>query len=450
MTSALVQSFHDDLAGHFAALQATLVAKHESALQSLQEENRRLRAEVAATAAAALASSTLQAAAAAPQGGPGAAKAAAPPSKAWEPRWPQHAAVAVAGAGGASVVDEDTALGRLTAQKLQRLQRLAGEVEDVEADGVGPSRYRVRVQEPLEEPLRAPSAAAAAAGGGPEARNASAPDVRGRGEAALQSRASPENVKAMVSTPSTSASSGGQPSPSPGAQPVDPYVPQGPLAFIGGPGKAHYFVPDHIRGGIAEPGGLSKDTDFEDGLERCIGHGRRHVPTVDHITEGLVVEGDDWLEKLRRRKRYIGALDHLHGYAAVDDPPGAHGHAKDAALQGGMPRAIGHGKHHIPMQDHIVAGSAVVEQPGLHGHNRDDDFEEGLQRGIGHGRRHLESGLEAYLRANGPQKAAPRSASAPRLTLPSRTGVAAGMPSRPGAWGGPSAGIPAGVGRYVS
>merc|ERR1719436_1926110 len=98
----------------------------------------------------------------------------------------------------------------------------------------------------------------------------------------------------------------------------------------------------------------------------------------------------------RSGRRYISVTDHVYGGTATNDPPGSHGHIRDAALQGGMPRAIGHGKHHINVRDHIEGGSALDERPGSHGHSKDDDFEGGLQRAIGHGRRHLAGGLEAF------------------------------------------------------
>lgn len=42
-----------------------------------------------------------------------------------------------------------------------------------------------------------------------------------------------------------------------------------------------------------------KDACFQDGLERCIGHGRQQFPRADHIFNTASVEDDSWHEKLR-------------------------------------------------------------------------------------------------------------------------------------------------------
>lgn len=393
--------------------------------------------------------------------------------KAWEakPGWPSAAAAPAAAPPGAAPAApprgpgaegrqglaggpqpegaEGERPGALTAQQLDRLHRLAVERDAAEAEaqeGCGPPRYRVRIQEPLSEA----SSSGQAASNGREDRPGSRPRHEGGGRTE------------QAAASGGSAGSGGSEGPS-GGSPQAPqilreaeYTP-GPLPFVGGPGKMHFWVPDHIRGGVGEsdpPGshGHAKDLDYQDGLERGIGQGRRHLDAPGHLWGGVCVEAEDEQEKSRSRRRYIAAADHIYGGTAADDPPGSHGHVKDAALHEHIPRHIGHGKHHIPVQDHIVAGSAVVEKPGLHGHNRDDDFEEGIQRGIGHGRRHLESGLEAYLRcvrgrgrleaagglATPPKTSAPpRSASAPGAKVPGTFAAPpAGLPSRFGAWGG--------------
>lgn len=236
------------------------------------------------------------------------------------------------------------------------------------------------------------------------------------------------------------------------------------------------YAKDHLQGGVAEgdaPGahGNAKDTYFEGGLERGIGHGRRHnigmrdhiqggtavgdgigahghykahdfqigfgkqrcasktssvvdssVPCLpghgrddvedmdsrpirarhfiaakDHIRGGTTAEHAESDESLGRRK-YIGPVDHIYAGAASDCVPGAHGHLKDSALQGGMSRCIGHGKHHINVRDHIRGGTAIQDQPGSHGHNKDDDFEGSLARGMGRGKHHMSS-IEDQIRA---------------------------------------------------
>lgn len=236
------------------------------------------------------------------------------------------------------------------------------------------------------------------------------------------------------------------------------------------------FARDHIFGGFAEgdkPGmhGHTRDTDFEEGLERGIGHGRRHnIGMKDHIQGGTAVgdglgahghyknqdyqighgkqrfafkassvvdssvpclpgHGKDDTDMDSRpvrgrhfigakdhikggttsvdhaepqdalgRRRHIAPADHIYAGAASDSVPGAHGHLKDAALQGGMSRCIGHGKHHIDVRDHIRGGTAVQDEPGSHGHNKDDDFEGGLARGMGRGKHHMSS-IEDQIRA---------------------------------------------------
>lgn len=151
---------------------------------------------------------------------------------------------------------------------------------------------------------------------------------------------------------------------------------QGGLARYVGHGKQHFNIKDHIYNGIAveeDPGlhGHAKDSDVERGLLRGIGHGRHHIETVDHIYGGTPLDlrtgresgqenilGGNWKQNTGDNRRYIGGIDHIKGGAAADNIPGAHGHLKDDALQGGLSRGIGHGKKHIEVQDHLRGCSA--------------------------------------------------------------------------------------------
>jgi len=206
-----------------------------------------------------------------------------------------------------------------------------------------------------------------------------------------------------------------------------------------GHGK-HHMSPaaDHIRHGVGfneAPGlhGHFRADDFEDGLERGIGHGRHYIGTPDHIQEGMcVADGGFGLTGFDRGKRHFGPpKDHVYGGVAEDTPPGTHGHPRDAALQGGMARGIGHGKHHIQVPEHIEAGAAINDRPGAHGHSKDDDFEDGIERAIGHGKRHISSALDALIRTM-PDLGRPTKdgASPTSKDVASVLGVPAGLPSR--------------------
>jgi hypothetical protein len=140
-----------------------------------------------------------------------------------------------------------------------------------------------------------------------------------------------------------------------------------------GYGRRYIGAKDHMWGGATRndaPGSHGhnhfKDIDFEDGLARGIGHGKRHLGAV-------------------------GGKDHID--------------------LGGL---------------HLTPG----DKPGDHGHSKDDDWEDGLQRGMGHGRRRLSNGMDAMgaLLTSPSERRVEivRSPSAPALL---RTGCADGVPS---------------------
>lgn len=205
--------------------------------------------------------------------------------------------------------------------------------------------------------------------------------------------------------------------------------------------------------------GHAREEGFEGGLERFIGHGKRHRPEwqqIEHQTFGADLGSDDgehgraWQpvggedhimpgcgqttcwenDQVEQGKRHFGVKDHICAGASADDPAGSHGQSKDDMFQGGLPRGIGHGKQHILVKDHFRGGMAPVgDVPGSHGHQRSDFFQDGLERGIGHGKRHITSGLAQY-QSEAEMTPAVTYSSAPR-SLPQREeGPAAGMASR--------------------
>eukprot|EP00927_Polykrikos_kofoidii_P080215 TRINITY_DN77093_c0_g1_i1.p1 TRINITY_DN77093_c0_g1~~TRINITY_DN77093_c0_g1_i1.p1 ORF type:complete len:548 (-),score=96.84 TRINITY_DN77093_c0_g1_i1:161-1804(-) len=210
-------------------------------------------------------------------------------------------------------------------------------------------------------------------------------------------------------------------------------------------------IRDHLQGGIphSDDNPNAKDDDFEDGIERGIGHGRRHFQPYDHIVAAggsctairdsptvggreqvvgapedhlhgagaLPLDEDDCYEGGLLRgighgrqqvPAAVGRLDHLRGGgAAVEASPGAGRICDEPFLggAGGLKRGalgghfvpLGRGKRYLGATDHLWGGggeAAVVaceDPPGSHGHafHKDVDFQDGMVRGIGHGRRHF-------------------------------------------------------------
>lgn len=126
---------------------------------------------------------------------------------------------------------------------------------------------------------------------------------------------------------------------------------------------ASHFDGGHVVNAGDLPGshGRASQGDFQDGIERGIGHGKRNIQVQDHI----------W-----------GGTGH-------HTPPGKHGQQRAQGMDEGMPRAIGHGRSYIGGITHMEdVGFAREGPPGLHGHSRADDYQDGIHRDIGQGRRH--------------------------------------------------------------
>jgi len=201
--------------------------------------------------------------------------------------------------------------------------------------------------------------------------------------------------------------------------------------------------------------GHARETSFENGLERYIGHGKRHRPDwipLDRVFAGPYEEaapsherpstgGPDhirpgsgsmtcWEEDVSEPgKRHFGVIDHIQGGTSGDDPAGSHGQSKDDMFQDGLPRGIGHGKHRIAMKDHLRGPLASAkETPGAHGHCRDNDFQDGIERFVGHGKRHISSGMDVLLAEA--EQLPQRPKSSPAWTAEKSDMPTAGMPSR--------------------
>lgn len=223
-------------------------------------------------------------------------------------------------------------------------------------------------------------------------------------------------------------------------------IPFGEMGWLGA-GRRHYAVKENIVGGVSEDqvtrtrriprqqrdhvhGGSGTDTPpesevrygrpreaaFQEGLERYIGHGRRHCP--EWRQQDQIFRPEPEAVESPAHVRPIGGADHIvrtHGQATcAEDTPSEQGKrhfgARDRIGFGcsvlpsdgkedyvqGLPRGIGQGKQRIFEKDHLMGVLRRTEDnPGSHGHSRDDDFQDGLERGIGHGKRHLASGFEA-------------------------------------------------------
>lgn len=159
--------------------------------------------------------------------------------------------------------------------------------------------------------------------------------------------------------------------------------------FGNGTGRLKYEPIDHFTSlGVAdneEPGshGRERAGDMQDGMDRCIGHGRRFLGGHWASTKGpRVIEADDI---------------------------GNHGHHKGPCFQGGIPRYVGYGRRKAAHahKDHVHR-SAAESDPGLHGHPRGDDFKDGLQYYVGNGKRRLRDSHDgrSFLQSPGMAKAA--------------------------------------------
>mmetsp|Transcript_44501 Transcript_44501/g.83449 ORF Transcript_44501/g.83449 Transcript_44501/m.83449 type:complete len:394 (+) Transcript_44501:66-1247(+) len=143
--------------------------------------------------------------------------------------------------------------------------------------------------------------------------------------------------------------------------------------FGNGIGRAHYASIDHFKSsGVADnepPGnhGRDKAGDMQDGMDRCIGHGRRFLGGHKSATKAGLVTGPDDI--------------------------GNHGHHKGDCFQGGIPRYVGYGRRKAghAYKDHLQKETAESE-PGTHGHHRGDDFKDGIQFYVGNGKRRLRGG----------------------------------------------------------
>ncbi|CAE8668275.1 unnamed protein product, partial [Polarella glacialis] len=176
----------------------------------------------------------------------------------------------------------------------------------------------------------------------------------------------------------------------------------GGFAWLGA-GRKHFPEKDHILGGSSTekaqavarkhyvgardhwqdgsgvdtpPGrhGHARDDAFEVGLARYIGHGKMRVANPfahkDNLWAGVGEEidseanenlfrppvgGKDQIrfgptledDRADTGRRHFGVLDHMSAGASYDDAPGSHGQSKDDMFQGGLPRGMGHGKHHF-------------------------------------------------------------------------------------------------------
>jgi len=224
-------------------------------------------------------------------------------------------------------------------------------------------------------------------------------------------------------------------------------IPFGEMGWLGA-GRRHYAVKENIVGGVSEdqitpsrrlPGrpprdhvhggsgidtppesevryGRQREAAFQEGLERYIGHGRRHCP--EWRQEDQIFRAHPEPVESPAHSRPVGGADHIvraHGQATCAEDTSSeqgkrHFGTKDRIGLGisvlpsdgkedfvqGLPRGIGQGKQRISEKEHLMGALRRTEdQPGNHGHSRDDDFQDGLERGIGHGKRRLASGFEA-------------------------------------------------------
>lgn len=101
------------------------------------------------------------------------------------------------------------------------------------------------------------------------------------------------------------------------------------------------------------------DDDFEDdGLERCIGHGRKYIGTVDHLRNSAV--------------------------AGEADAAGTHGHSKDDDFQGGLQRGIGHGRRKYADTGQMGAGVAAKAAGSPGGYPQGEALQNGAGRSPDH------------------------------------------------------------------
>jgi len=179
-------------------------------------------------------------------------------------------------------------------------------------------------------------------------------------------------------------------------------------------GKKLMPAQDHLQSGWAVHippehevrHGRQREAAFHNGLERFIGHGRRHRPEW--------VQKDNPFRPIQDatpgpRRRPVGGADHIVpgcGQASCleDASPVGRRHfgARDNIRPGfafdktHSEGSIGYGRQRIQEKAHLLGGlSRAADCPGQHGHARDDDFQDGIERGIGHGKRRLRSGFEA-------------------------------------------------------
>jgi len=80
------------------------------------------------------------------------------------------------------------------------------------------------------------------------------------------------------------------------------------------------------------------------------------------------------------------------GFVADNDEPGHHGRTKEADMDGGLERYMGHGRRWLGGDTCHLKGSLpqFEDKPGNHGGCRGEDFEGGLMRCCGHGLRKVE------------------------------------------------------------
>jgi len=193
--------------------------------------------------------------------------------------------------------------------------------------------------------------------------------------------------------------------------------------------------------------GRPREAAFHDGLERFIGHGRRHRP--EWVQQDNLFRPAKDVEPMPRR-RPVGGADHIVpgcGQATcledASEPGRRHFGARDNIRAGftvDISRCedfIGNGKQRIPEKAHLFgAWARGDDMPGRHGHTRDDDFQDGIERGIGHGKRRLQSGFEAVkaeaqsgVRGGAAVQAVAPPPCMPRPLTPAETVPAAGAPS---------------------
>eukprot|EP00439_Symbiodinium_sp_Y106_P060148 s611_g8.t2 len=169
-------------------------------------------------------------------------------------------------------------------------------------------------------------------------------------------------------------------------------------------GKKLMPAQDHLQSGWAVHippehevrHGRQREAAFHNGLERFIGHGRRHRPEW--------VQKDNPFRPIQDatpgpRRRPVGGADHIVpgcGQASCleDASPVGRRHfgARDNIRPGfafdktHSEGSIGYGRQRIQEKAHLLGGlSRAADCPGQHGHARDDDFQDGIERGIGHG-----------------------------------------------------------------